>query len=149
MHSHEAYANEKADLTDASVESEISREALDRVRIKSISQSGDQCDQVQMIVDIDDRVVRVDVAGGDSENDAGNAVVGLMKRSSIGAATAAHGDLMGDSLGACGFDGKTGEAWVGDGSWIGCVTPIYAPNNLANIFGREFIHYTPIENKPS
>jgi hypothetical protein len=70
MHSHEAYANEKADLTDASVESEISREALDRVCIKSISQSCDQCDQVQMIVDIDDRVVRVDVAGGDSKNDA-------------------------------------------------------------------------------
>lgn len=76
--------------------------------IEPACQRGDECDQVQVVVDVDDRVVRVDVAGGDSEHDAGNAAIGLVEGSGIGAAAAADGDLVGDAFGARGVDGEAG-----------------------------------------
>lgn len=94
--------------------SEIGREAVDRVRVELADQRGDECDQVKVIIDVDDRVVRVDVAGGDPEDDAGYATVGLVEGSGISATAAADGNLMGNAFGARGVDGKTGEARIGD-----------------------------------
>ena len=73
--------------------------------VELVSKRGDECDQMKVIIDVDDRVVRVDVAGGNSKDNAGYATVGLVEGSGIGATAAADGDLVRDVGEFRGLDG--------------------------------------------
>lgn len=96
----------------ATAESKVSGETIHGFPIEPPDQRDEQGDHVQVVVEIDDRIVRVDVARGNPEYDARDAVVRKMEGTGVRATAAAHGDLVGNAFGPRDIDGERRQAGI-------------------------------------
>ena len=86
--------------------------------IQFIGESDSEAEHGEVVVDIDDGVVGVDVAGGDAEDDGWDSVVCEVERTGIGSSAAADGDLVRNVGVLSGLDGEFGKAGVSDGTGV-------------------------------
>ena len=71
-------------------------EGGDGLAVEALEEGGGEAEGVEVVVDVDDAVVGVDVAGGNAKHYRGNAEVVEVDDASIGAAAAANRHLVGD-----------------------------------------------------